>query len=174
MRITFICGSLEPGRDGVGDYTRRLAGELIRQGHQASIIALNDMYLGFDFEGIQYSDNINLPILRLPSIWPSEKRFRNAKKYIKKFDPDFLSLQFVIFSFNSKGLPFGLNKRLRILGNGKPWHIMFHELWVGMDTGSSFKLMIWGNLQRWLIKSLADTLQPTTVHTQTKLYQLQL
>ena len=27
-RITFFCGSLEPGRDGVGDYTRALASEL--------------------------------------------------------------------------------------------------------------------------------------------------
>ena len=41
MKLIFICGSLEPGRDGVGDYTRRLAGELIRQGHQIAIIALN-------------------------------------------------------------------------------------------------------------------------------------
>lgn len=27
MTILFLCGSLEPGRDGVGDYTRRLAGD---------------------------------------------------------------------------------------------------------------------------------------------------
>jgi hypothetical protein len=24
IKILFICGSLEPGKDGVGDYTRRL------------------------------------------------------------------------------------------------------------------------------------------------------
>jgi len=44
MRLAFLCGSLEPGRDGVGDYTRRLAGELIRQGHPSIILALNDKY----------------------------------------------------------------------------------------------------------------------------------
>lgn len=32
MRLAFICVSLEPGRDGVGDYTRSLAAECIRQG----------------------------------------------------------------------------------------------------------------------------------------------
>jgi hypothetical protein len=33
---------LEPGRDGVGDYIRRLAAELIRQRHQCRIVSLND------------------------------------------------------------------------------------------------------------------------------------
>ena len=38
----FVCSSLEPGRDGVGDYTRRLAGELIRQGHECRLLSLNE------------------------------------------------------------------------------------------------------------------------------------
>jgi hypothetical protein len=42
LKITFIVSSLEPGRDGVGDYTRRVAGELIRQGNQCRIVSLND------------------------------------------------------------------------------------------------------------------------------------
>jgi glycosyltransferase involved in cell wall biosynthesis len=42
LKIAFIVSSLEPGRDGVGDYTRRLAGELIRQGNQCRIVSLND------------------------------------------------------------------------------------------------------------------------------------
>ena len=32
MKIVFICGCLEPGKDGVGDYTRRLSAELIDHG----------------------------------------------------------------------------------------------------------------------------------------------
>jgi hypothetical protein len=40
MRIVFLCFSLEPGRDGVGDYTRALAGELIRPGHEVCAVAM--------------------------------------------------------------------------------------------------------------------------------------
>lgn len=42
MDILFICGSVEPGKDGVGDYTRRLSGELIRIGHEVKILSLCD------------------------------------------------------------------------------------------------------------------------------------
>ena len=42
MRVVFLCSSLDPGRDGVGDYTRRLAGELIRQGQECRLISLNE------------------------------------------------------------------------------------------------------------------------------------
>ena len=37
MKIAFLCGSLEPWRDGVGDYTRRLAGDLQACGHQVLV-----------------------------------------------------------------------------------------------------------------------------------------
>ena len=42
MKLLFLCSSLEPGRDGVGDYTRRLAGECLRQGHEVRLLSLND------------------------------------------------------------------------------------------------------------------------------------
>ena len=38
MKITFICGSLNPGQDGVGDYTRRLAAQLALDGHECQLI----------------------------------------------------------------------------------------------------------------------------------------
>ena len=42
MKILFFCGSAEPGKDGVGDYTRRLCGELLRIGHETQILSLFD------------------------------------------------------------------------------------------------------------------------------------
>ena len=42
MKIAFICGSIEPGRDGVGDYTRRLAIELIKNSYEVAVIALHE------------------------------------------------------------------------------------------------------------------------------------
>ena len=45
MKLVFICGSLEPGKDGVGDYVYILARELIDLGHTCLLIALNDQFL---------------------------------------------------------------------------------------------------------------------------------
>jgi hypothetical protein len=174
MKIVFLCGSLEPGRDGVGDFTRRLSGELIRQKHSVAAVALNDMYVVNEITSSQEVDGINLPVLRVPSVQPLKTRFERAKGWIKEFDPEWLSLQYVPFSFHSKGLPFGLSKLLSELGQGRRWHIMFHELWVGMNVESSKKYIWWGWLQKQLIKSLISGLKPNLIQTQTRLYQAQL
>ena len=174
MNILFLCGSLEPGRDGVGDYVRRLSGELIRQGHKVAALALNDRHLEWEFLGVQEIEETKLAVLRIPAAWPSKTRFARAKEWIQELAPEWLSLQFVPFAFHLKGLPFGLSKQLARLGEGRHWHIMFHELWVGMDEESSKKLVWWGWIQRGLIKSLLKKLSPAVLHTQTRLYQSHL
>ena len=174
MRIIFLCGSLEPGRDGVGDYTRRLALEMIRHGHQVAAIALNDWHLKNEFLGEQIAEENYLQILRLPSNWPSEQRFARAKEWIDSFNPEWLSLQFVNFAFNIRGLHFGLGNWLAMLGKGRKWHIMFHELWVGMALEAPKKHILWGKIQRKLIKSLILKLKPSLIHTQSHLYLAQL
>ena len=174
MKIVFLCSCLEPGRDGVGDYTRRLAAELIRQGHFSTIVSLNDKYISDKFNDIQHSEGTDLPVLRLPASLDMKVRLKYAKMYIDDFDPDWLSLQFVIFGFHRKGLPFRFCNQLSFLGKGRQWHIMFHELWVGMEVHSSKKHSILGGIQRWLIKSLISTLNPKIIHTHTNLYQLKL
>lgn len=174
MKIVFLCGSLEPGRDGVGDYVRRLALELMQQGHHSGAIALNDKHTAHEVSGFQQAALQKLPILRLPSTWPANKRFEHAQRWIYNFDPNWLSLQFVPFSFHPKGLPFDLAGRLGSLGKGRLWHIMMHELWVGMDSEATIKYKLWGSVQRFLIKSLITHLNPKIIHTQTLLYQIQL
>lgn len=174
MKIIFLCGSLEPGRDGVGDYTRRLAIEMSKQGHQVAAVSLNDWHVTNEFLGFQNSDNRNLQILRLPSAWLPKKRFERAKEWIDLIDPEWLSLQFVNFAFNLKGLHFGLGKQLSILGKGRKWHIMFHELWVGMAVEAKPKHVLWGKVQRTLIKGLVVRLKPLVIHTQSHLYLAQL
>ncbi|MBC7888330.1 MAG: hypothetical protein H7Z13_10620 [Ferruginibacter sp.] len=174
MKIIFLCGSLEPGRDGVGDYTRRLAGEMIRQGHQAGIIALNDLHLSTAFNGEQQSDGMVLPVLRLPSLWLPSERFQHAGLWIDDFNPEWLSLQFVPFSFHPRGLTFGISRSLLRLGKNRKWHIMFHELWVGMHRHAPKKEVIWGYVQRRLIFSLITKLKPTLIHTQSSLYRAQI
>jgi glycosyltransferase involved in cell wall biosynthesis len=174
MKILFLCGSLEPGHDGVGDYTRILAAEMIRTGHDARAISLNDAYLDEELECLQFYGDIQVPVLRLPIRWPARRRFRDAKKWIDEFDPDWISLQFVIFSFHSKGLPIRLSYFLAGLGKKRHWHIMFHELWVGMPVGASLKHILWGWLQKKIILSIILKLKPEIIDTQSWLYYAQL
>jgi hypothetical protein len=174
MKIIFLCGSLEPGRDGVGDYTRRLAGELIRQGHQAAIAAIHDRWVDLPFTGTQDLEGTHLPVQRVPSSWPAKRRLKFLKGWMDQFNPSWISLQFVPFSFQARGLPFDLKYLVAKLGRGRHLHIMFHELWVGMNTESPVKHIWWGWLQRRLIILLLRKLKPAVIHTQTYLYMTQL
>jgi glycosyltransferase involved in cell wall biosynthesis len=174
MKIAFLCGCLEPGRDGVGDYTRKLASQLVQQGHTAVLVALNDNYVQEATHETQVADGTVLPTLRLPTAWPIEQRMANAKIWLDTVDPEVLSLQFVLFSFHPKGLPYGLAPLLAKLGQGRTWHLMFHELWVGMATNDTLKRKVWGRLQESLIKGLIKQLKPALIHTQCSLYFAQL
>lgn len=170
MKIIFICGSLEPGRDGVGDYVRRLAGELLNQKNQVSAVALNDGFITEPISGDKLDGLIGIPTLRLPIDYIQSERFSQLKQWIHRFQPDYISLQFVSFSFHPKGLPYGLGKLLAEAGQGRAWHLMFHELWVGMASNDTLKHKIWGKLQKNIIKELITSLQPKLVHTQCSLY----
>jgi hypothetical protein len=174
MKILFLCGCLEPGRDGVGDYVRRLGLELAQQGHSTCGIALADQFLTEEYSTIQSTEAGDFPVLRLPAAWPASWRFGRAQLRVTEFDPEWVSLQFVPFSFHPKGLPFLLGRQLASLGAGRSWHFMFHELWVGMDEDSTSKFIWWGRVQRLLIKGLLKRLRPKVIHTQTPLYHSHL
>lgn len=174
MKILFICSSIESGHSGVGDYTQRIAGEFIRQNHTSAIISLNDKYVNDEINSIRQIENNDIPVLRLPAKWPLKDRISLAKKYIDAFDPDWISLQFVVFGFHPKGLPFGLANKLKSISNGRKWHIMFHELWVGMVANSSKRHIFWGWLQKRIITDLVSKLKPKVVNTHTQVYQVML
>jgi hypothetical protein len=198
MRLVFLCSSLEIGRDGVGDYTRRLAAECIRQGQEVQILALNDkakilkpetgnlkletnternsQVSGLksqvlSFIELQESEGTSVECLRLPGTIPWSERVVVARDWLNEFNPDWVSLQFVPFGFHPKGLCFGLGKKLSAINSKKPWHIMFHELWLGLGEGSSLKHRIWGAIQRAIVLDLINRLRPQIVHTQAEPYR---
>lgn len=167
MNILFICGGLEPGQDGVGDYSRRLAGEIKRQGHTSSIIAINDVATDKIIEQYQNDNGEVIKVLRLPKSISWNNRFLRIDSWIKAENPNWISLQFVPFSFQEKGLPIRLALRLKKISRNCKWHIMFHELWVGKEN---FKFWILGLIQRRLIVNLFKTLKPRIVHTHLPIY----
>ena len=174
MKIVFLCGCLEPGRDGVGDYTRRLSIALIRQGHEISALAIKDNFVNIPSEENQTVENDCLQVLRIPLSVSLNELLNLTKTWIKKKNPDWLSLQFVPFAFDKKGMPFYLPSFLRGVGTGMRWHFMFHELWVGMKVGGPLKQIFWGWAQKQMIRHLIWSLKPKIIHTQSKLYLAQL
>ncbi|MCD8739747.1 glycosyltransferase [Mucilaginibacter roseus] len=170
MKFFFICGSLQAGRDGVGDYVRRLACMLIANGHQVNAVALKDHHIAVHEDGVQQLNGIELSVLRLPATLSSQERYKLLNKRIKSFSPDIISLQYVGFGFQKYGLPFEMLSGLRRATAGIKLHVMLHELWCGMALNAGFKEKVLGNLQKYFLKALITRLQPQRVFTSIKPY----
>ena len=171
MRIIFICGSLEPGRDGVGDYTLRLAGELIRIGNKATIISLNDRFVNAGTRQDQSADGTLVPVFRIPSILSRTKAFKRASEIITELNPDWISLQFVPFAYHHKGLSVKLCCELKDIVKECKLHIMFHELWLGIYGEVKIRTRILGVLQKILIKQLINSANPQCITTTLPIYK---
>ena len=171
MKILFICGSTGRGHDGVGDYTRRLCAELIRRGEKIQILSLYDNQTTTFSNEDQEVLEIKVRVHRIPISSSSSQRFVWSQGLIDIFKPDWISLQFVPYSYNLKGLPFWLPSFLKKLQGQHKWHIMFHELWLGIDIESSFKHKCIGKLQQIIVKKIVCTIKAKSINTQNKLYQ---
>jgi len=171
MKILFICGSVEPGKDGVGDYSRRLCGELIRMGHVAQILSLCDFQVTSLSREYQETEGTRVEMNRIPIVTSNNQRFIWTQNILSGFQPDWVSLQFVPYSFNPKGLPFWLPLFIKKLKGNHKWHLMFHELWLGIDMESSFRHKCIGKLQQVIVKKVVHNAKPYFISTQNKLYQ---
>lgn len=175
MQIVFICGSLQQGKDGVGDYVRRLSAELLRQNHQVNIIAIHDRHLQETVRAETQPDQEQwISVLRLSSQLSWKERLTKASEHVNTINPDCISLQYVPFSFHDKGLSIKLAGILKKITADRAVHIMFHELWLGLSKQSSRRHIIWGMLQRQLISLLVRVCRNPVIHTHTPLYQSEL
>lgn len=174
MKILFCCASLEAGRDGVGDYTMRLAEELRSQGHECLLVALNDKHLkpGLCSPGDDGAINRNTMAVRLSSNENWRRRIAVVQKMVYDFQPDWLSLQYVPYGYHCKGLPIFFSRHLATLVGDFRWHFMFHELWIEPQGGLSALLI--SILQRVHIANLCRSIRPRKVHTSNGIYARKL
>lgn len=166
MKILFICGCLEPGKDGVGDYILLLSKELILKGIEPVIIALNDPYV-FD----EKEDLREFASYRLPSGTAWSSKVNKTKEWIDKNQPDHIIWQFVIYAYHPRGLaywPLYLLKKL--LKNYSHISIMFHEIWIGAAKEDSIIEKCIGEIQRLIILDLVRELRPSFVFTSNQTY----
>lgn len=171
VNIIFICGSAEPGKDGVGDYTRRLCGELIRTGHRAQILSLCDKQATGFISQTQVVEEIPVLVRRIPISSSYKQRLAWTLEILKEESPDWISLQYVPYSFHPKGLPFWLPIFSKKLEGNHKWHVMFHELWLGIKHNASFKDKFYGFFQKNIIYKLSNNITFNSIHTSTDVYQ---
>jgi len=154
VKVAFVTSSLEPGRDGVGDYTTLLARECERRGHTVARLALNDRHV---------KTPIREPaLLRLPRIDVAEARCR-----LEEFAPDWVSLQFVCYGFHPRGF---IGPELAKILRGWPVHVFMHEMWLGENVGAPWKERLIGWLQRRRVLGMLRACDARLVHTSNAVY----
>lgn len=180
MRFLFLCSCLEAGRDGVGDYTRLFARELIRNGHQAILVALHDRFVTGASIQVERSDG-GSDIVRVPTTlpWPTRVEAVTAWSHGRAalgFAPspaepiDWVSWQFVSYGYHPKGFVPAALKQLARAIRWIPQHIMCHELWIGLSAGSPWKDRLVGFGQKRGILDFLRNVQPRWIHTSNYAY----
>ena len=169
MRIAFITGSLEPGRDGVGDYTQTLAAECARLGHAVCLLSLGET------QRVAAAPTGGAPLLRLtPAEWRADGGAA-ARRWLDDFAPDWASLQFVPYSFDPRGFfHASIAPLAQVLGGAPRRHIFFHETWIGSQVGATGKARVFGWWQRRAVATMLRRLAPARVHTSTGYYRAAL
>lgn len=171
MRILLVCGSLEPGRDGVGDYSRKLEQEFVKMGHQVFLFALNDRHASTLIEDAARKE---ISEIRIPASMDPRERFAKLQDITETFAPDWISLQFVGYSFNKRAVVFDLAKQLRRLKINTNVHIMFHEIWQGESSDSTLKDKVIGFFQKRSAIAVVKALKPKCISTTNGYYQKSL
>ena len=168
MKILFVTGNLELGKDGVGDYTIMMAKTCMEAGCHCAIIALNDVYLNVD----SVTDNFDkIPFLRLRSSlnWSGKKAL--AKAFANNFDPEFVSIQMVCYAFQPRGWIFGLGKKIKSLfSNSVRFEVNLHEVWLGFSINHNLKARLNGILQKRTLLLFLNELNPIKIHVGNNVY----
>lgn len=167
MKVLFICGCLEKGMDGIGDYTWKFSAECENQGISCILLSANDRYVAEMESGILGG----IPCYRMPATLTWKQKGSELIKILHANAPvNWVSIQFVSFGFNQKGVMLGMTPFFKTL-KGYKIHIMMHELWVGEERGASAKMKVLGILQRRTIISFLKKLKPSVIHTSIPLYR---
>ena len=169
MKIVFLCTSLAPGRDGVGDYVRQLAHACTANGHVCILVALHDRHIGTVAAQVEKPNEI-----RMSATLSWSRRADALAKLLSEFDPDWISWQFVPYGFHAKGvLPAGVFALVDVTARWRN-HVMLHEIWVGVARSDSLRLRLVGAVQRRKLLLFLQRLRPAYVHTSNAAYQLTL
>ena len=148
----------------------RLASEMVHRGARVSILAINDRFIHKQTEITEAVDLNTISCLRIPHQISNKEKLKITQTFVQKHNPEWISLQYVPFSFNDKGIPYRLTGLLKQFNKQVQWHIMFHELWIGTHGSRDLKMIFWKCLQKLIIRRLIYHLQPKLITTSIKKY----
>ena len=114
-----------------------------------------------------------VPMKRLSEKLTWMKRMIILQNLLDEFQPDWISLQYVPYGFNRRGLPFKLAGYIGALRGNFRWHIMFHELWIGEEAEYTRIQKTIGWLQKQIVRKLASATQ-AILQTSNPTYQKRL
>lgn len=163
MKIRFVTASADPGKDGIGDYTLRLASECAARGHDAEIVAVHDRYT----RDIVREEKL----LRLPMTMSMDARREAFYEWSEdRTPPDWGSIQFAPYSLHKRGFVYAWADRLRGFAAGQRLQMMIHETWISSEPGNPWHHGIVGAAQRFFMKALVRELAPAPIHTSNENY----
>ena len=169
MNIAILCACAEPGRDGVGDYSARLAAALVALGHRALLIAERDFAVA-DAQIVNIERD-GVPVLRLSARLPADQRGIALGAALGDFAPDWVILQFVCWGLADRGVLDPLPTALIDALAGRRVAVYCHELWLGLERGAPLRHRLWGWRQRRSILRFFSRLQPMLVMTSNAAYR---
>ena len=165
-----VCSGLEAGRDGVGDYCRILAEEFANLGHHCMALALNDRFVEREARAANAATRAEL--VRLPASESPRARYARGRAVLEEWRPDWVSLNFVSYGFQNRGLPIAELSELPRLFADRKLAVMLHELWVGLDQDRAPKSrFLYGPAQRRLLFALLRRLRPARLGTTNACYR---
>ncbi len=168
MRVAIVCSCAEAGRNGVGDYSVRLASALVAAGHAALVVAERDTAQSGNAPSMELRENIR--IIRLPGSASNEQRAGWLDAELLAFEPDWVLLQFVSWGMANRGVLDPVPRAL--LGVLARWRlaVYFHELWLGLECGASLRHRWWGRAQRRSILRFLQLAKPALTLTSNAAY----
>ncbi len=147
MKILFLADSIKPGESGVGDYALELSASLSPYNVESVVECLGP---------------------------PGSSLRSSLVARLNEFQPDWVSLQFVPYSYAERGLVGPDTLPWQQLRGRIGTHLMFHELWIGAHKGASLRDRAMGALQRRGIQNVVRELRPGVVHSTNRLYSAML
>lgn len=171
MNILIVCSCLEPGRCGIGDYSRRLATQLSYSGHNVILFSFGDSYVDCFLDQSLSTDDYSIRICRFRSRLLDKKSFYIAQQILDNFKPALVSIQYNPYSFSPKGIPFRFLYAFSKLASTIPVHIVFHEIWVSYRLPVSWRKKIYTPFQKLAILYLMRCLNVVSSFTTNLFYQ---
>lgn len=167
MRILFITNNLPPLVDGVGDYTYNLAREFAKHGHEVHVVCRDKVEICDDFEDIH--------VAKIVRKW-SRQAGKDIADYIRENGIEVISLQYVPYAYDPKGLPFGLVMALKEIKKcGVHLMTFCHEVCIGLWDKHTLKNVLYAATMQYITRQVlncSDSAATSIEHYARKIRQL--